>query len=148
MARPRRYATEEEREAARAASIAKYRESEKYKAARNRYYEEKGVETAKRYYDSNRDKLLSYQHTWYYENKTSKNAHYQILQAAKERDAKALEDKKAREALLKEKRLKRLAENKAKRQAIQRERYLERLQKRKDERKVAAALKKAAQDNK
>jgi len=34
MPRPPRYATQEERDAARAASIAKYRDSEKYKAAR------------------------------------------------------------------------------------------------------------------
>lgn len=137
MARPRAYATEEEREAARAASIAKYRESEKYKAARDRYYETKGVETAQKYYQNNKSKLLGYQSDWYWNNKTSPNAHYQIMEAAKVRDAEYETKRKETEAKLKEERDKRNAEKKAARDAVRKQKYIARLQKRKDDRKAA-----------
>lgn len=137
MARPRAYATEEEREAARAASIAKYRGSEKYKAARDRYYENKGVETAKKYYQNNKSELLGYQSEWYWNNKTSYWAHYQIAERAKIRDAKYEKDRLESEAKLKEERDKRNAEKKAAREVIRKQKYLARLQKRKDDRKAA-----------
>jgi hypothetical protein len=148
MPRPPRYATQEERDAARAASIAKYRESEKYKAARDRYYETKGAETAQKYYQDNKSKLLGYQSEWYWSNKTSPNAHYQIKEAAKVREAEYAAKKKEAEAKLKDERDKRNAEKKAARLVARKQKYIARLEKRKEERKVAAALKKAAQDNK
>jgi len=137
MARPKAYATEEEREAARAKSIAKYRASEKYKAARDRYYEDKGVETARKYYQDNKDKLQGYQAEWYWTNKTSYWAHYQIAERAKLRDAESERLRLVAEAKLKEEREKRNAEKKAKRDAVRKEKYLDRLQKRKDDRKAA-----------